>query len=534
MEKRSLKAKLILFFILFAFIPAAIGGAMNIYMNVMSVKSSAVQGNSNTAAQVAKQIEIILDDSKGMVEGLALGPTARSLDPLAVHNMITAIQQKNPQFILIFTLDANGNQVATTAGNLSNRSEREYFQQAMKGETFITQSYISVYNNAPCVTIASPIKNSSGTIIGVMAANINFEALKGIAENFKVGKDGYIEIVDRLGIVVAHPNNEKVLKEENFSGIGYVQKVIQGQLGAEEAVSTRGEKSLITFAPIAKYKWGVIVNQPMKEISAVATSSAMIIIAILIISILLATITAFYVVRSIVDPLQKVVDAVEKIAEGDLCQVITVEGVLEVNQLVQGVNHMTYSLRKIIIHTASVAESVAASAEELTAVATNVMSDMNHCAVIAAETDHASDTTAMIDVLGEKSRQINEIVENVANSAHQINLQKSDDIATTDEEIGPGGKFAIVADEVRKLAEHSQKADEKIAEMMNVIQSELIPNMQKITDPSIINSGSLKEIAATRAIGEHQNTSVQEIVTAASGLATMACELQEVVSKFKI
>ena len=70
MSQQSLKAKLILFFILFALIPAAIGGAISIYMNINATKSSAVHSDSNTAAQVAKQIEIMLDDSKGMVEGL--------------------------------------------------------------------------------------------------------------------------------------------------------------------------------------------------------------------------------------------------------------------------------------------------------------------------------------------------------------------------------------------------------------------------------------------------------------------------------
>ena len=652
--QRSLKAKLILFFILFAFIPAVIGGAISIYMNINANKSSAVNNNSNTATQLAKQIEIILDDSKGMVEGLALGPTARSLDGAAVRDMIIAVQQKNPQFELIFVMDSNGMQIARTSGNLANRGDKAYYKEAIKGNTFFTDSYISSFTNAPCITVSTPIKNSNGAIVGVMAADISLQALKGIAEKAKIGENGYVEIVDNVGTVIAHPNNDKVLNKENFAQLAYVQKVINGQAGWIETLSTRGDKTITAFAPITKYKWGIIVNQPEKEIFDVAVSAIYIITAILIISILLATVTAFYIARGIAGPLQKVVESVEMIADGDLSQTVTAQGVLEVNQLVKSVNHMTASLRKIIIHTASVAESVAASAEELTAAATEVgraseevahtIQDVSHSAAMQTQlsnesssaiavmneciidtvgaacevadvsakseesaengikqVDHAvnlmnhiqsdvSNTGKMIDILGQKSRQIGQIVEVITNIAGQTNLLALNAAIEAARAGEQGRGFAVVADEVRKLAEQSQKAAKEIAQIIGAIQSETaqavqamdksgkevtegvrvvtaskvafediysdVKNMREkvenivglvdkqltgsvqveqainsIADSAKINSDSSQEVAAA---SEEQNASVQEIVTAVSSLATMASQLQEVVSKFKV
>lgn len=654
LNKRSLKTKLISFFILFAFIPAAIGGAISIYMNINSTKSAAVNSNSNIAIQVSKQIEMMLDDSKGMVEGIALSPTAHSMDGVAIREMIIGMQQKNPQFELIFVMDSSGMQIARTSGTLANRSDRAYFKEAIKGSTFFTDAYISSFTNAPCVTISVPIKNSSGAIVGVMAADISLQALKGISEHAQIGKNGYVEIVDNVGTVLAHPNNDKVLQKESFAKIDYVQQVLNGKSGCTEVVSTRGDKTLTAFAPIAKYKWGIIVNQPIKEIFDVAISASYIIIGILIISILLAAATAFYIARGIANPLQQVVHSVEKIAGGDLSTIVTAEGVLEVNQLVMGINHMTTSLRKIITQAAAVAESVAASAEELTAAAnevgrasdqvahtiqdvahsavtqmnlsnqsSGVMADMNHsvldtvqaaCDVAEVtgkseqsasdgikQVDHAVNlmnhiqedvgkTAKMIYVLGEKSRQIGQIVEVITNIAGQTNLLALNAAIEAARAGEQGRGFAVVADEVRKLAEQSQMAAKEIAQIIGAIQSETSQTVQAMDKSSMevdegvrvvkaskvafegiyvdvknvkqqvenivilidkqqsgstqveqsisdiaecakVNSDSSQEVAAA---SEEQNASVQEIVAAVTGLARMASELQEVVSKFRV
>ncbi|AIF52599.1 methyl-accepting chemotaxis protein [Pelosinus sp. UFO1] len=652
--QRSLKTQLIIFFILFAVIPAAVGGAISIYMNVTSTKNSTIQSNSNTTLQIAKQIEIMLDDSKGMTEGLAASPTARSLDGAVIRDMIVNFQQKNPQFELIYVMDKTGMQVARTAGTLANRGDRPYFVEAMKGSTFFTDVYISSFTNAPSVTISVPIKDAAGKSIGVFAADIGLQALWSIAENVKVGKNGYVEIVDHNGVVIAYPDHEKVLKKESFAELEYVKKVIGGQTGSMDSISSRGDTTIATFSPVNKYKWGVIVNEPLKDVHNGAVSASYILMAILLISLLLAAVTAFYIARSIVSPLQKVVDSVQLVAGGDLSQALVAEGALEVNQLVRGVNHMMSALREMISHASSVSESVAASAEELTASATEVgraseevaitiqdvaqsatnqvqlsdesaaimtemqsgiadaveaacdvsgaserseqsaehgLKQVNHAVMLMSSIqEDVGNAAQKINALGEKSRQIGQIVEVITNIAGQTNLLALNAAIEAARAGEQGRGFAVVADEVRKLAEQSQEAAKEIAEIIGAIQSETIQaveamdkgshevvegvkvvsaskvafeeiyvdvkEMRKrvekilvlmdtqltgsgqvgqsingIADASRTNAASSQEVAAA---SEEQNASVHEIVTAVSGLATMASELQEVVHKFKV
>jgi methyl-accepting chemotaxis protein len=55
---------------------------------------------------------------------------------------------------------------------IANAIVREWFKQSIKGEDFISPIYISAITRNPCVTVSSPIKNSSGEIVGVVGIDI--------------------------------------------------------------------------------------------------------------------------------------------------------------------------------------------------------------------------------------------------------------------------------------------------------------------------------------------------------------------------
>lgn len=649
----SLKTKLIIMFVLFAFIPAAVGGAISVYLNIQSMKQATIQSNRNTAEQIAKHIEVMMEDSKNLVEALAAGPTAQSMDGEMVRSMIVATQKKNPQFELIYVMDATGMQIARTSGNLANRADRAYFKEAIKGPTYFTDVYISSFTNAPTVTISTPIKNLNGAIVGVMAADISLKALWDVTDNIRIGQTGYVEVVDGKGSVIAYPDHERVIKKDSFADLPYVKKALEGQPGYMETTSSRGDTTIAAFIGANK-SWGVIVHQSTKEVFNAALSTAYSMIAILLISVLLAVVTAFYIARSIADPIQKVVQYTGFIANGDLSQNLTASGVREVEQLVQGLNFMTHSLREIIMNTTSVSETLAASAEELAAsvfevgkaseevshtiqqvatdadrqlrlseTSTSVIGGMvehiketvmtvDGVAYVSQESersaeagiqkithavtlmgniqDDVSKTAKMIHALGDKSRQIGQIVEVISNIAGQTNLLALNAAIEAARAGEQGRGFAVVAEEVRKLAEQSEEAAKEIAQIISAIQRETIETVNamdrgtkavgegakvvsdsgtafeeiyksikmmneqtqyivglmaaqqaesaqveqavsQIGDSARMNAAGAQQVAAS---SQEQNASVQEIITAVSSVAQMANDLQGYVNKFRL
>lgn len=216
------------------------------------------------------------------------------------------------------------------------------------------------------------------------------------------------------------------------------------------------------------------------------------------------------------------------------CADLDVHGKDEIAVLSQGINSMKQQLKKLMCGIAASAEQVAASSEELTASATQTAdsirqvaedvidmvedtkrqstdlletsqqsADMGrqmtllqqnsqqmqsvaegsmqsakngrvavHDAVGAMKkmADQMEKSSGVVASLGERSKEIGQIVDTISNIAEQTNLLALNAAIEAARAGDAGRGFAVVADEVRKLAEQSGTAAQNIAGLINSIQ----------------------------------------------------------------
>ncbi|ACB86407.1 methyl-accepting chemotaxis protein [Natranaerobius thermophilus] len=79
----------------------------------------------------------------------------------------------NPNVEMLFTTDRDGKIVYISRDvGVSDVSYRPWYKEAIKGEEYISNVYISQANDRPCVTVSLPILDAYGSVKGVLGADL--------------------------------------------------------------------------------------------------------------------------------------------------------------------------------------------------------------------------------------------------------------------------------------------------------------------------------------------------------------------------
>lgn len=130
----------------------------------------------------------------------------------SVQQTLRSIVSTHPEYLLVLVVDTQGKVIATTdtaaAGGDVGFSPN--FRRALKGETSASDMVIGKFTKVPGVYIATPIQTAdsgqSSAVCGVLVIKIGAQCLWNLANEVKLGAQGYAMVVDENGIVISHPD----------------------------------------------------------------------------------------------------------------------------------------------------------------------------------------------------------------------------------------------------------------------------------------------------------------------------------------
>ena len=176
------------------------------------------------AGTIAKSLGDFGEQQQMVLHGAVLQPALKEYlrnrhDNGEAAAFLSAMSRSADEVNSFFLFDTEGtqgiNRVHGKEGSLKNFAHREYIRETFKGKPGLSDTPSkSAITGKPIVGVADAIVDDSGKVLGGVGMAY---AIDGLMEKYindiHLGKTGYPFIVAPTGVMVGHPDSERVLKD---------------------------------------------------------------------------------------------------------------------------------------------------------------------------------------------------------------------------------------------------------------------------------------------------------------------------------
>ncbi len=196
-------------------------------------------------------------------------------------------------------------------------ADNNWFKKALSSDDVILSSMVfSEKTGEPVIRMVKGIRNSLGTFM-VLVINISGNHLTKSLNSVEIGETGFTFAVNKSGLMISHPDENKILKE-SIASYSFFKKIVSMKSGIIE-FSWNGKKKSAAFKFYPEFEWFVVcvadndeILQPIKRLQMIC------ICVLLFILITILGLLHFFLSKVIISPIKSLVSAMKGVAVGEL------------------------------------------------------------------------------------------------------------------------------------------------------------------------------------------------------------------------
>jgi signal transduction histidine kinase/DNA-binding NarL/FixJ family response regulator len=306
-----------------AFAALAVNTGFDVWFSYREQKQLLAATQREQAASAAVQIGQFIGQIENQIRWLSRLPAELSANEDARLNAIRLLRL-SPAIAEIAQLDAQGREqvrvsrrVADKVGSLADLSASPAFRGATDSRTYYGPVYF-LADTEPFMTLAA---RGTGRDSNVIVAEVNLRFIWDLVAGIRVGNTGKAYVVDRMGVLIAHPDLWPALRRSDLSAHPDVRAALDGAgppPGGLVKQDFSGQRVLSTYATVPSLGWLVFVELPLGEAYAPIYASIGRSAFLLVVLLAFAVLVSLWLSRRMTVPIRMLTEGARRIERGDL------------------------------------------------------------------------------------------------------------------------------------------------------------------------------------------------------------------------
>lgn len=281
------------------------------------------------------------------VEKALRGGASRAQVLRRAQDYLKSVQSKFSDYEDLFVVDPTGAVVVSNAKTPPRVSlPKDWQKQARLDQPILTGAQWDEDRGRTVMTLAVPLKSTSGRFLGVLATTINFGSIEAVLRQWSQEQTRHLFVMkpDGTRVLSSLPAPQPVLKAK-FPPEA-TRTLFAGETGSLHRMKYEDLEVLSVMHPVPRLGWGVVAEKNYEDAYRALIEIRNVALASTAWLLLGVGLFAYLLSLTIIGPLTRLTDGAARVAGGDLSVAIPADPPKEIGRLATMFNTMVTYLRE--------------------------------------------------------------------------------------------------------------------------------------------------------------------------------------------